>query len=218
MPLAEFIASFPVSREALFDWHARPGALQRLLPPWAGVRVLSESGSFADHRVVLSVPVMGPLRWKWVAQHSDCERGKMFRDTALSGPFPKWVHTHEFFAEGDGCQLRDSIDYELPMGPVGRLLGEGFVKGMLRRMFGFRHARTAQDLARHAEFADRKRLRVAISGASGLIGTMLRAFLTTGGHEVRTLVRGSRIKTNVRFDGTRRGAFWMSSHWRAWMR
>jgi uncharacterized protein (TIGR01777 family) len=189
MPLAEFTANFPVSPEALFDWHALPGALQRLLPPWAGVRILSEKGSFADHRVVLSVPVIGPLRWNWVAQHSDCVRGKLFRDSAVSGPFPKWVHTHEFFADGDGCRLRDSIDYEPPLGRVGRLLGQRFVANMLRRMFRFRHARTAQDLARHAEFADRGRLRVVISGASGLIGTMLRAFLTTGGHEVRTLVR-----------------------------
>ena len=29
----------PVSAEALFAWHARPGALQRLLPPFQAVRV-----------------------------------------------------------------------------------------------------------------------------------------------------------------------------------
>ena len=122
MPHAEFTATFPVSPEALFDWHARPGALQRLLPPWEGVRVVSEKGSFADHRVVLSVPMLGPVRWKsGLAQHSDCVRGKSFRDSAVSGPFPKWVHTHEFFADGDGSRLRDSIDYELPLGRVGRL-------------------------------------------------------------------------------------------------
>jgi uncharacterized protein (TIGR01777 family) len=85
--------------------------------------------------------------------------------------------------------LRDSIEYELPLGRVGSLLGEGFVANMLRQMFRFRHARTGQDLARHGEFAQRTRLRVVISGGSGLIGSMLRAFLTTGGHEVRTLVR-----------------------------
>ena len=202
MPLTEFTAKFPVFPEALFDWHARPGALQRLLPPWSEVRVVSETGSFADRRVVLSVPVIGPLRWKWVAQHSGCERPRLFRDSAVSGPFPKWVHTHEFFADADGCRLSDSIDYELPLGPVGRLLGEGFVVDMLRRMFRFRHARTAQDLARHAEFADRRRLRVVIAGASGLIGTMLRAFLTTGGHEVRTLVRRqpNEAEAEIRWD------------------
>jgi uncharacterized protein (TIGR01777 family) len=189
MPLARFTATFPVSPQAVFDWHARPGALQRLLPPWEKVRVVSESGPFADRRVVLSVPMVGPLRGRWVAQHSDCEPGKRFRDSALSGPFSKWVHTHEFFPEGDGCRLEDSIEYRLPLGALGRWFGDAMVRRMLQRMFRFRHARTASDLAAHAQYADRKPLRVLLSGASGLLGTMLRAFLTTGGHEVRTLVR-----------------------------
>jgi uncharacterized protein (TIGR01777 family) len=40
------------------------------------------------------------------------------------------------------------------------------------------------DLARHAAFADRPRLHVAVTGASGLIGSSLMPFLTTGGHRV----------------------------------
>ena len=49
--------------------------------------------------------------------------------------------------------------------------------------------RTRQDLARHAKVADAAKLRVAISGASGLIGTQLGAFLQTGGHSVTPLLR-----------------------------
>ena len=48
---------------------------------------------------------------------------------------------------------------------------------------------STHDLERHAAFVDRPRLRVAISGASGVIGSDLSAFLTTGGHEVLRLVR-----------------------------
>ncbi|MEM6931251.1 MAG: TIGR01777 family oxidoreductase, partial [Myxococcota bacterium] len=45
------------------------------------------------------------------------------------------------------------------------------------------------DMARHARFRDRPRLRVLVSGASGLIGSQLTAFLDAGGHEVVPLVR-----------------------------
>jgi uncharacterized protein (TIGR01777 family) len=48
---------------------------------------------------------------------------------------------------------------------------------------------TREDLARHAPHSDRPKLRVAITGATGLLGSALAAFLTTGGHEVLRFVR-----------------------------
>ncbi len=56
-------------------------------------------------------------------------------------------------------------------------------------MFRFRHQRTADDLSRHRRYRPARRLRVAISGASGLVGTALSSFLTAGGHRVTRLVR-----------------------------
>ena len=142
-------------------------------------------------RVVMSLPLLGPLRGRWVAQHFDCEPGRRFRDRQVSGPFSSWVHTHHFLPDPVGSMLVDEIDYRLPGGAVGQALGGGFVKKSLDRMFHFRHQRTRDDLGRHAPFADQARLRIAISGASGLVGGMLRPFLTTGGHEVCPLVRRS---------------------------
>ena len=55
-------------------------------------------------------------------------------------------------------------------------------------MFVYRHRQLADDLARQRELAAAP-MRIAITGASGLIGTALTAFLTTAGHEVVRLVR-----------------------------
>ena len=60
----------------------------------------------------------------------------------------------------------------------------------LSRLFRFRHERTRLDLERHALWADRPRLKVAIAGASGLVGSHLADYLTTAGHRVVRLVRG----------------------------
>ncbi|MDH3424716.1 MAG: TIGR01777 family oxidoreductase [Gemmatimonadota bacterium] len=62
----------------------------------------------------------------------------------------------------------------------------------MERLFQFRYQRLFTDLARHRSFAGQKRLSVAITGASGLVGANLRHFLTTAGHEVISLVRDSR--------------------------
>lgn len=42
---------------------------------------------------------------------------------------------------------------------------------------------------RHDQFKDQPRKKIAITGASGMVGTALRHFFTTGGHEVYTITR-----------------------------
>ncbi|MNS86246.1 Epimerase family protein [compost metagenome] len=60
---------------------------------------------------------------------------------------------------------------------------------MLERQFRFRHARTRLDLERHAPYRGQAPWRIAMTGATGMLGTQLSAFLTTGGHTVVPLVR-----------------------------
>lgn len=190
MPTLTFRTTVDAPVEEVFAWHRRPGALERLLPPWETIRVVERSGTIEDGaRVVLELR-KGPLPLRWVAVHRDYEKNRRFRDVQQQGPFAKWVHTHCFEPQGpDRCAVEDRIDYELPLGGLGRLLGGGTVQSMLERMFRFRHLRLRHDLARHQVHAGRKRLRVAVTGSTGLVGTSLCAFLTTGGHEVLRLVR-----------------------------
>jgi hypothetical protein len=55
-------------------------------------------------------------------------------------------------------------------------------------MFAYRHRVTARDLARHAAVAAAP-ADVLVTGTTGMVGRSLAAFLTTGGHRVRRLVR-----------------------------
>jgi uncharacterized protein (TIGR01777 family) len=190
MPNVTYRSVMPASAEAVFAWHARPGALERLMPPWEHARVVGRTGGIADRgRVELAMRV-GPAPVRWVAQHTDYEPGVMFRDEQVEGPFAHWVHTHRVIPIDDQtCELVDSVDYALPLGVLGAIAGGPAIHAMLDRMFRFRHARTRLDLMRHAEYAFDRPLRVAVTGASGLVGTQLTAFLTTGGHTVVPLVR-----------------------------
>jgi len=174
----------------VFDWHARPGALERLIPPWEDVRVIERRGGLEDgSRTIISLR-KGPLRVRWTAQHRDYVEGRQFIDEQVEGPFAFWVHAHRFLPEGeDACVIEDEIDYRLPFGALGQWLGGSRVRRDLERSFPFRHRRVADDVARHSVYRDRRRLKIAIAGASGLIGTQLSAFLKTGGHRVYRLVR-----------------------------
>jgi uncharacterized protein (TIGR01777 family) len=179
----------PVDPDALSRWHFRAGALDRLLPPFQQARVISSHGSMAEgSRAELAVRI-GPVWVRWKAIHEAVEPGRGFRDRQLSGPFAAWVHDHRFLPAGESeSVLEDRIEYALKFGALGRLLGGATVRRDLARLFAFRHRRTREDLRRHGRFAGPP-MHLAISGASGLVGRNLRAFLSTGGHQVRSLVR-----------------------------
>ncbi len=181
-----------VSSDTLAAWHFRPGALQRLLPPWQDVRILRDGGPMrVGAETVLSVP-LGPLRKAWRARIEEAVPGRRFVDVQVSGPFGAWRHEHRFDAiEGAGNErstLSDEVTYRLPLAPFGDV-GAGFARGSLDQLFRWRHWRTASDLRRHLEEGPGRPLVVLITGGSGLVGHQLAAFLRTGGHEVRTLVR-----------------------------
>jgi uncharacterized protein len=178
---------------SVFDWHERPGALERLTPPWGEMEVLRRSDGLQDGAEVELRVKKGPTSFHWHLRHRDYVYGEQLRDEQVSGPLKSWTHTQRFSElEGGGTRVQDEIELEPPLGAAGAAIGPVFLRTELGRLFRFRYRRLFTDLARHAEHADRERLTVAITGSSGLIGNALRHFLTTGGHRVIKLVRDSR--------------------------
>ena len=151
--------------------------------------MLEESGDVTGGRVAFDV-WFGPVKRHWLAEMGSAMPGRQFVDRQLEGPFASWEHVHRFVPIDEGrSELIDHIEYSLPAGGLTDAVGEGPAGKTLSRLFRFRHERTRLDLGRHAEWADRPRLKVAIAGASGLIGSHLTDYLTTAGHQVVRLVR-----------------------------
>lgn len=188
MPQFEHHSELPASAEVTYAWHGRPGAFQRLTPPWESVRVLEQTGGLEDGRLVLEVP-LGPFRHRWVAEHRAAVPGREFVDEQVEGPFARWVHSHRFEPLGpDRCRYTDRIEYELPGGAFGAL-GAGTVQRRLERTFRYRHATLREDLEAHQRLGAPAPMTIAITGGSGLIGQSLVPMLTALGHRVRRLVR-----------------------------
>ncbi|BBX99858.1 TIGR01777 family oxidoreductase [Mycobacterium seoulense] len=173
--------------DEVFAWHARPGAFARLSPPWQPMRLVSEAASLKDGRATLALP--GGLRWVAVHQAGGYDPPRRFVD-AIGGDglatLPariavRWRHTHDFEDVGGGrTRVIDRVDTPVP-------------GSLLRPMFTYRHRQLADDLAAHRLAADNglAPATIAVTGASGLVGSALAAFLSTGGHRVIRLVRGS---------------------------
>ncbi len=190
--MAEFVLRTRLSHAVgdVFAWHMRPGALDRLIPPWEKVTIESRQGTPATGGRVKFRVRLGAADISAEFLHTDFVEDLFFRYEQVRGPFTRWVHTHRFKPEdGGGCVVEDHVDWELPMGAAGRLLGGSSVEGELERLFAFRHRRLQNDLDRLARYGDGTPLAVAVTGSSGLIGRSLCNVLTTCGHRVVRLVR-----------------------------
>ncbi|HEY6855366.1 MAG TPA: TIGR01777 family oxidoreductase [Mycobacterium sp.] len=178
----------------VFDWHTRPGAITRLTPPWQPMRVVAEADSLKSGRAELGLP--GGLRWVADHQPDSYDPPRRFVDTIGAeglASLParlavRWRHTHEFEDLGDQrTRMTDRVATPVPA-------------AALRAMFIYRHRQLADDIAahRHAAAQGLAPITVAITGSSGLVGSQLTAFLSTGGHRVIRLVRHPATKPDER--------------------
>jgi uncharacterized protein len=183
----EYSSVVDAPRAEVFAWYARPGAFNRLSPPWQPMRVVTEANSLKDGCATLMLP--GGLRWVAEHQADSYDPPRCFVDTIGSdGPASlpariavRWRHTHEFEDLGDNrTRVIDRVDTPVP-------------GSVLRPMFAYRHRQLADDLAAHRMAAEHglAPATVAVTGSSGLVGAALTAFLRTGGHRVIQLVRGT---------------------------
>ncbi len=186
MPIYEKRSVIDTPAATLFAWHTRPGAFERLAPPWEHLRVVSRHGGIADGSRLTMEVRRGPIKTRWEALHRDFVDGQQFTDVQVAGPFKRWEHTHRVEPVSEGAAtLIDRVDYALPFGPLGAVAGGPIARKMMDRLFAFRHRRIASDLGRHRALGQGRRLRLVLTGRTGWVLTQLAAFLGTGGHVVR---------------------------------
>ena len=187
----QHVATFDAPIDEVFSWHARRGAIQRLMPPWQPVKVAQEADSLQDGVAVLSLPA--GVSWRARHEPTGYVAGRRFTDvldTAVLGQALAWRHVHSFSElPGRRTQLADEVRTRLP-------------DRFLEQMFGYRARQLAGDLAAHNRWGTsrQKPLTVAMTGSSGLVGSALSAMLTTGGHSVVPLVRGDPRRGARRWD------------------
>jgi uncharacterized protein (TIGR01777 family) len=189
MTVYETTHSVSAPRSEVWNWHTRPGALRRLTPPWLPVKLVHEASSLRDGFAVMRLP--GGLHWHSQHRPSEYREHERFTDELVSSPLrlvTPWRHQHVFSTvDQNSTRITDRVTTRMP-------------EGILHSMFAFRQRQLIDDIAAHARFQapHNRPLTIAITGSSGLVGTSLRALLTTGGHRVIRLVRDAAVTADER--------------------
>ncbi len=172
--------------EDVFRFFAEPRNLARITPPSMGFEFLSDDfemrdGLQIDYRLrpLLGVPV------NWRTGITSFDPPHRFTDVQLKGPYRRWEHTHIFEAVDGGTRVSDTVEYQLPLGPLGDLAHRLVVRGELERIF--RHRERTIDAVFAASAANPDARRVAVAGGTGFVGGAIAAELHRRGHHVVVL-------------------------------
>jgi ligand-binding SRPBCC domain-containing protein len=92
-----------------------------------------EAGARINYQLKLyGVPV------KWATLIESWEPPREFVDVQLRGPYRVWRHTHRFAADGTGTRIFDDVEYELPFGPLGRVVETLWARREIGKIFSYR--------------------------------------------------------------------------------
>lgn len=180
-------------RERVVDWFARPGAVRRLTPGWLPMTPTSEAVNLRDGVTTFDMPA----GLTWVAEHDPEEyvAGHRFADHVTNEPFRRmlaWRHVHRFEdVRGPGddpAWWTNVVDEVTSRAPRRAISG----------VFAYRAAVLEGDFAAADRLAPLPRKRIAVTGATGTVGSVLCALLSTSGHDVVKLSRSSSTEPNTR--------------------
>jgi ligand-binding SRPBCC domain-containing protein len=153
----------PIAVENVFLFFANPTNLPRIMPPETGTELVAlrlvpppivpdrlqgsanrESLAGVGSEIVTSFrpfPFL-PSRAPWTALITEFEWNHHFADIQKKGPFKRFQHRHEFFAEtrdvARGTVVRDVIEYDAGFGMLGELAQKLFIAPSLKQTFGYR--------------------------------------------------------------------------------
>ena len=127
--------------ETAWEFFSNPHNLSKITPKDMNFVVLTDlpstkiyEGMEIDYKLspLLNIPM------KWKTRITQVDELKSFTDFQLKGPYKLWNHFHEFIPNENGVLVKDTVDYELPLGFLGKIAHSLFVRSKLESIFKHR--------------------------------------------------------------------------------
>jgi ligand-binding SRPBCC domain-containing protein len=116
-----------------------PYNLAKTTPPWLNFQVTSSEKVKMQKRAEIDYVIRWlqvPIRWKTIITEYDPPY--KFVDEQERGPYTLWRHHHTFAETAEGTKVKDRVEYQLPLGLLGRFVHAMVVRRQLLAIFRYR--------------------------------------------------------------------------------
>ncbi|MGZ3795027.1 MAG: TIGR01777 family oxidoreductase [Pseudobdellovibrionaceae bacterium] len=119
----------------IFNFFAQAGNLQLLTSPSAESEILSSPAKIElGVELIYRLKIQGfPVKWK--SRITEWSPPYRFTDRQVEGPFHHWEHSHELRPFTNGTLMVDRVNYSLPMGALGNLMGGWLARSEIENSF-----------------------------------------------------------------------------------
>ena len=130
----------PLPIEKVWSFFSNPENLTLITPPGLGFNITSDVPQKMYEGMIITYTITPVLNFpvRWVTEITHVDEPRLFVDEQRFGPYRFWHHQHLFKEINGGVEVTDLIHYALPLGPLGRIAHELFVKRQLNEIFDFR--------------------------------------------------------------------------------
>ena len=128
--------------DTAWSFFSSPHNLSIITPKEMKFTVLTNFVDKTIHEGMLIDYTVSPLfgiKLKWRTCITQVDYKNSFTDFQVKGPYAYWNHFHEFIPNKDGVLMKDTVDYQLPYGLLGRILHRLLVKNKLEYIFKYRY-------------------------------------------------------------------------------
>ena len=130
----------PVPIETLWKFVQNPKNLDSITPPDLKFLIVNEVPEIMFDGLIIEYHITVPLfgKQQWVTEIKHIEENRSFVDEQRLGPYRFWYHYHLLTQVESGTKMLDQVYYQLPYGPLGKVLRFLMIKKTLTRIFDYR--------------------------------------------------------------------------------
>jgi len=137
------VQKIPASIEEVWDFFSDPSNLSEITPSSMKFRVISKhqgNSIYPGQIIEYSVCPLWNIPVYWMTEITHVSAPHYFVDEQRKGPYSFWQHQHHFKAIEGGVEMTDIVHYKNPLGFLGKLANNLFVKNKLKQIFDIRFA------------------------------------------------------------------------------
>ena len=127
--------------DSLWDFMSSPKNLSKITPKSMNFQITSNNqdekiyaGMIISYKVtpLLRIPIT------WITKITQVKEKTFFVDEQKTGPYKIWNHQHIFKEVDEGILITDIITYIPPLGFIGKIANQIFIKDRVNYIFDYR--------------------------------------------------------------------------------
>lgn len=129
------------SLEEVWGFISNPENLKKITPDYMGFDITSSDlpGSMYEGMIISYKvsPLLG-IKTTWVTEITKVKELSYFIDEQRVGPYKLWHHQHKIKPVEDGVLMEDIVSYAPPLGFLGKIANQLFIRKKLNEIFEYR--------------------------------------------------------------------------------